>query len=360
MPTSGVWHRLRWGEGVLGLSCNDTFVLKTPSTFDCSIPEMWAPMVLGCTCVVVPDGAHLDFEVVKDCMEAHAVTVAHFVPSVLALFLDFVSEGDLPALRQISCTGEALLLSHREKLTKKVGRPLPLINLYGPTEASVEVTYFDAKDDLSGAAHGFPIGFPGDEGVKVYVTDPNDPKILVAPGEKGEVCLGGIQVAYGYLNRADLTSSRFLPNPHGHPGLLYRTGDLGILGTKYDGALEYHGRTDRQVKVGGVRIELGEIEAVCLKVFAQSLLNIAVEKVEYRLVGVAAPRPGCTAPPSASELNEALAAALPKAYVPSEWHFRDALPLGSAGKVDHNQVVSWIKDQSKAAMWGSIYDEVRA
>ena len=191
-----------------GFTADDIFLLKTPATFDCSIPEMWVPMYLGCTSVVVPDGEHLDFEVVRETMARAAVTVAHFVPSVLSLFLDFVNAGDLPALRQvaltltrlrpnpnpdpnpdpnpspnpdpdpnphphpnlrqISCTGEALLLSHREKLTKKLGRSLPLFNLYGPTEACIEVTFFEAKDDDEGAAHGFPIGFSGDAGVHMY------------------------------------------------------------------------------------------------------------------------------------------------------------------------------------------------
>ena len=237
VPTSGVWHRFGWGTKLLGFDATDIFVLKTPSTFDCSIPEMWVPMYLGCTSVLVPDGQHLDFEVVKATMSRSHVTVAHFVPSVLSLFLDFVSPGELPDLRQISCTGEALLLSHRSKLTKKLGRPLPLFNLYGPTEAAVEVTYFDARDDTPGgtrrgvehakaltdpiwtlpsptitwcvphcvhglesraaAAHGFPIGYAGDDGVPMYITDPNDPLVLMKPGEKGEVCIGGIQVRCG-------------------------------------------------------------------------------------------------------------------------------------------------------------------
>ena len=206
---------------------------------------MWVPMYLGCTSVVVPDGEHLDFEVVRETMAHSAVTVAHFVPSVLSLFLDFVSPGDLPALRQISCTGEALLLSHREKLTKKMGRSLPLFNLYGPTEAAIEVTYYEAKDDEEGAAHGFPIGFPGDDGVHMYCTDPNDPTVLMPAGAKGEICIGGIQVAHGYLNRPELTAEKFVPNPHGPPGLLYRTGDLGTISA--DGLLKYNGRADRQV-----------------------------------------------------------------------------------------------------------------
>lgn len=315
---------------------------------------MWVPMYLGCTSAIVPDGQHLDFMVVKRTMERATVTVAHFVPSVLSLFLDFVSPGELPALRQISCTGEALLLSHRQKLTSQLGRSLPLFNLYGPTEAAIEVTYFDAVDDAPGVAHGFPIGYAGDEGVLMYVTDPADPSMLLADGEKGEVCIGGIQVAYGYLNRSELTADKFIDNPHGAPGLLYRTGDLGTRAA--DGRLEYNGRADRQVKVGGVRIELGEIEAVTLRRFPQ-ILNVAVEKLEERLVGVAAPRPGET-PPTSAEIQGVLAQDLPSAYIPAEWHLRDALPLGSAGKVDHKLILAWLDDQCKASTWGAIYDEL--
>ena len=98
-----------------------------------------------------------------------------------------------------------------------------------------------------------------------------------------------------------------------------------------------------------MRIELGEIEAVVLKRFP-GLLNVAVEKANERLVGVAAPRPGEKLP-SVQEVQTALAAELPAAYVPSEW-------LGSAGKVDHNLVIAWVRDQSKANMWGAIYDEL--
>ena len=356
VPTTGVCHRFGWGTPLLGFTSSDVFVLKTPATFDCSIPEMWVPLTLGATSVVVPDGAHLDFDVVKQTIANGGVTVAHFVPSVLALFLDFVSPGDLPTLRQISCTGEALLLSHRDKLTRRLGRPLSLFNLYGPTEAAIEVTYFEATEDVAGLTHGFPIGFAGDAGVRMYVTDANDPTKLMPPGEKGEVCIGGCQVAYGYLGRPELNKEKFVPNPHGDAeGLLYRTGDLGSVDAA--GCFSYNGRADRQVKVGGVRMELGEIEAVCLRRFGHLLLNVAVEKVGDRLVGVAAPRHGAMVPPT-NELRAGLAAELPSSYIPSEWHIRDALPLGSAGKVDHNKVVSWIADQSKAAVWGSIYDEL--
>jgi len=354
VPTSGLWAHFQWAIRVQELTPEDVFVLKTTCTFDVSIHEMWVPLVLGCSSVVLEDGGHLDFDKVVSTMRRAKVTFAHFVPSILSLFLDYVSPGDLPDLRQIVCIGEALLLSHRAKLTKNLGPQVQLINMYGPTEASVVVTHFNATDNVEGLTHGFPIGYAPCDDVKMYITDPADPSKLMGPGEKGEVCIGGVQVAYGYLGRRELTAEKFVVNPHGCPGLMYRTGDLGSVDAS--GLFEYNGRADRQVKIGGVRMELGEIEAVCLKVFPQ-LLNVAVEKVDDKLVGVAAPVPGQELP-APGEINVLLAERLPAAYIPSEWLFRDALPLGSAGKVDHKKVVAWIADQHKAVMWGSIYDEM--
>jgi non-ribosomal peptide synthetase component F len=189
VPTAGLYTHFQWAIDVQQLTPDDVFITKTTATFDVSIHEMWVPLVLGCTSVVLKDGGHLDFETVHFTMARGKVTFAHFVPSVLALFLDFVSPGDLPCLRQIVCIGEALLLSHRAKLSKSFGRPVQLINMYGPTEASVVVTYFDALDDMPGLTHGFPIGFVPNEDVKIYVTDPEDPTRLMPQGDKGEICI---------------------------------------------------------------------------------------------------------------------------------------------------------------------------
>ena len=234
-----------------------------------------------------------------------------------------------------------------------MGFELPLWNLYGPTEASIEVTWYEAThDSVDPDQTGFPIGYAGDSGVHMYVLDAENPSVLLEDGEVGEVCIGGVQVAYGYLDRPELTAERFLKNPH-HPGLLYRTGDLGYVDKH--GRLLYNGRADRQVKVGGVRMELGEIEAVALREVPK-LLNVAVEKIGDALVGVAAPRSGEFV--TAEEIKSVLATKLPSSYLPGEWIMRDSLPLGSAGKVDHKQVVTLISDQQTAAMWGSIYDEM--
>ena len=354
VPSSGLWTHFRWAIDVQGLTADDIFVLKTTCAFDVSIHEMWVPLLLGCTSVVLEDGGQLDFDKLVATMRRGKVTFAHFVPSVLALFCDFVRPGDLPDLRQVVAIGEALLLSHRAKLSKSVGPGVQLINMYGPTEASVVVTWYDALDDAPGLTHGFPIGYVPCADVLMYVTDPTDPSKRMPTGEKGEVCIGGVQVAYGYLARPDLTADKFVPNPHGAPGLMYRTGDLGSVDA--DGCFQYYGRADRQVKIGGVRMELGEIEAVCLRIFPR-LSNVAVEKVGDKLVGVAAPVPGQELP-AAGEINALLASQLPGPYIPSEWLFRDALPLGTAGKVDHNKVAAWIAEQNKISTWGSIYDEM--
>lgn len=353
VPSAGVINRIDWGAEFCRHSSEDVFLHKTPLTFDVSIPEMWSPLRLGATSVIVPEGSHMDFVAVKETMERGCVTVAEFVPSILSMFLDFVSPGDIPSLRQVICAGEALLVSHKTKLHQKFGRTVNLLNLYGPTEAAIEVLGLDCTEEVPGVTHGFPLnqGSPP-RGCEAYIVDLNDPSKAVPDGETGELCLGGIQIAYGYVNRPDLTKERFLPNPFG-PGLVYRTGDLA---TRSEGFITYSGRADRQVKLNGVRIELGEIETVLLKAHS-ALKNAAVEVIGGSMVAVVAAVAGAEAPSEAS-MRKQLGEVLPSSHVPTEWHICEEIPVSSAGKVDHKSVVEWIQDQQKARVWGSIYDEM--
>jgi amino acid adenylation domain-containing protein len=369
--TDGVYHYLTWRAHFQKHTEKDTFLIKTPCTFDVSIGEMWLPIVTGATSHVLGDGQHLDPATVHQELIKGKVTICHFVPSVLLLFLaeaEAASFGPLPHLRMVQCTGEAVKMEHRKKVSQILGTSMELVNLYGPTEASIEVTYFDCKDDDNlDLSHGFPIGWVP-QGVGVHIVDPSNPTRKLKDGEKGEILLSGVQVAKGYLGRYDLTSERFIPCPwdDSGKGIMYRTGDLGRFNPE-TGYLEYNGRFDRQVKIGGVRIELGEIESVMMRMFKDRLENVAVVLMDGALVGVAVPRTNpdgsvdCL--PPHKEMSYALLDNLPPAYNPTEWHAMSSkeIPLNNAGKIDVNGVVEWVKRKRRfeawAEVWGESYDE---
>ncbi|MDY6811439.1 MAG: condensation domain-containing protein, partial [Actinomycetota bacterium] len=199
-----------------------------------------------------------------------------------------------------------------------------IVNLFGPTEAAVEVAYVDVTD----ATEVVPIGVP----VWNTSTLVLDARLRpVPPGIPGELYLGGVQVARGYAARPGLTAERFVADPYGAAGArLYRTGDLVRWNT--EGAIEYLGRTDFQVKLRGQRIELGEIESVVAA--APGVVHAACTVVEtpgggQHLVAYVAP-----STVDETAVRAAVAEALPEYMRPSVWMLLDDIALNSAGKLD--------------------------
>lgn len=185
----------------------------------------------------------------------HGVTVLQLVPSVLRLLLAEPELAGCASLRLVCSAGEPLPGELCERLRAVVD--VEVFNTYGPTECAIDSTAWRYE---GGGGEGIvPIGHPL-TGVRTYVVDRDD--ALVPVGVPGELCVGGIGLARGYLGQGALTAERFAPNPFAAgPGeRWYRTGDL--VRRREDGALEFVARADEQVKVRGVRIEPGEIEAV--------------------------------------------------------------------------------------------------
>lgn len=177
----------------------------------------------------------------------HRVTVIHFVPSMLQAFLETADLGACASLRQVICSGEAFP-AEVQRLFFAGGLDARLDNLYGPTEAAIHVTRRTCTpDDPGGPSIGWPVA-----NTQCHVLDRDAQPLPV--GLAGELYLGGVQVASGYLNRPDLTEALFRPDPFGgRPGgLLYRTGDL--VRRRPDGSLDYLGRGDDQVKLRGFRV----------------------------------------------------------------------------------------------------------
>ncbi|GAA4489960.1 hypothetical protein GCM10023094_52370 [Rhodococcus olei] len=343
VPHRGVVNRLRWMQSEQPLTVGDRVLQKTPSSFDVSVPEFFGPLIAGATVVLARPGGHRDPAYLAALIADRAVTRAHFVPSMLDLFLAEPAAAQCRSLQIVSCSGEAL----PTQAARRFAEVLPharLDNLYGPTEAAVEVTHHFGAQTVTAQAPSVPIGRPV-ANARLYVLDRY--LGLVPPGSEGELYLAGPQLARGYLGRAALTADRFVADPFVPGERMYRTGDLVRLNR---GELEYVGRADDQVKLHGFRIELGEIEAVLLRDpdVAQAAVVVREDRpghqqlVAYVVRSAPAsdrrshrgePSPGRSAG-STPDHSRALRATLPAHMVPSAFVELDALPLTPSGKLD--------------------------
>ena len=250
----GVVNRLLWAQQQFALDADDRVLQKTPYAFDVSVWEFFLPLLAGAQLVLARPGGHQSPAYLAQCIADAGITVAHFVPSMLQVFLD---QGDLSGcarMRHVLCSGEALPPVLQNRFLQKLPG-VALHNLYGPTEAAVDVSYWPCTEPGTVVPIGRPIA-----NTRLYVLDARMQPVPI--GVAGELYIGGVQVGRGYLHRPALTEERFVANPFGS-GRLYKTGDLGRW--RVDGAIEYLGRNDFQVKLRGFRIELGEIEARLLE-----------------------------------------------------------------------------------------------
>eukprot|EP01105_Mastigella_eilhardi_P024466 TRINITY_DN6384_c0_g1_i1.p1 TRINITY_DN6384_c0_g1~~TRINITY_DN6384_c0_g1_i1.p1 ORF type:complete len:3210 (-),score=660.94 TRINITY_DN6384_c0_g1_i1:83-9712(-) len=321
-----------WMQSKFGLGPSDRWLHKTPLFFDASVWEILLPLCAGAGCVIAVPGAHRDPDVLAALIERERVTVAFFVPSLLRQFVAMDGVADKCfTLRTVLTGGEALDKECAQQFCKALPH-VALCNLYGPTEASIAVTFFDCTKGALENNGSIPIGKPV-ANTQIYLLDRN--RQLVPSGVAGEICVGGVQLARGYLNRAQLTAERFVQNPFGD-GRLYRTGDLGRF--RADGNIEFIGRIDFQVKLRGLRIELGEIEAVlrshALVRQAHVIMreDVPGNKALAAYVVLSAP-----VPPTSSlveELRAHLRGKVPGYMVPPTFTFLDTMPLNANGKVD--------------------------
>ncbi|MEQ1564103.1 MAG: non-ribosomal peptide synthase/polyketide synthase, partial [Myxococcota bacterium] len=318
----GVVNLLGWAQQELRLDARDRLLQKTPIGFDVSVRELLLPLVVGARLVSARPGGHLDPRYLAEQIDAAGVTITHFVPSMLPVFLDHLPAGACAGLRHVLSGGESLTWS----LQQRFARALPhvaLHHLYGPTEATVCVTHW--RCDPTKHPGVVPIGGPI-ANVRLYVLGADlEPAPLGAPGE---LYIGGVAVARGYWNRPELTAERFVDDPFTPGGRCYRTGDL--VRWLPDGVLEFLGRADSQVKIRGLRVELGEIEARLLEL--PTVREVTAGLRADRLVAWVVLTPGAELQPAS--WREALAASLPEYMVPSAFVALDALPLGPTGKLD--------------------------
>ncbi|XWX22898.1 amino acid adenylation domain-containing protein [Melittangium boletus] len=322
-------NRLLWMQAEYGLSGADRVLQKTPFSFDVSVWEFFWPLMMGAGLVVARPEGHRDARYLAELIDASGVSTLHFVPSMLQVFLDEPKGTGLASLRQVFCSGEALPKALRDRFLERYpGKALH--NLYGPTEAAVDVSYWDCRQESG--YEGVPIGKPV-ANTQLYVLDKHLRPVPV--GVAGELFIGGVQLARGYLERPELTAERFIPDPHSPvPGArLYRTGDL--TRRLPDGNIDYLGRIDHQVKIRGLRIELGEVEATLASHPAVRETVVVAQKQgsgSTQLVGYYVVKSGAQV--SDAELRAYLGSRLPDYMVPPHLVVMDAFPLSPNGKVE--------------------------
>lgn len=316
-------NRLEWMRQFYGFSAQDRILQKTPATFDVSVWEFFLPLLCGCTLVVAPPEAHRDPAWLARIIGQQRITTCHFVPSMLAAFLAEPSARGLQ-MQRVFTSGEALGADIRDRFHACMHSQLH--NLYGPTEAAVDVTYWPASaEDTSNPV---PIGMPV-WNTQLYVL--NEQLQPLPAGVAGDLYLAGVQLARGYLGRPDLTRATFVANPFIEGERMYKTGDLARW--RADGALEYIGRSDHQVKLRGLRIELGEIETVILQSAMASRCGVMVREDragDKKIVAYVQP----TNTFHSEQLLQFIGKALPDYMVPSAVVALQDWPVTSNGKLD--------------------------
>ncbi len=325
IPHAGLTNYLKWSLERYSVTEGDAVPLHSPLTFDLTVTALFAPLLAGRKVVLIDED-----RIVDSLAQGNGFSFVKLTPAHLEA-LNQLLPADRAATyaRALIVGGEAL---HGETLEfwKQNAPATRIINEYGPTETVVGCCISDiaAADSEPGPVSiGHSIS-----NMEVYLL--NEELQPVPIGVTGEIFIGGVGLARGYLNRPDLTAERFVPSPFNPGERLYRTGDLGRY--QSDGAIQFIGRRDHQVKLRGYRIELGEIESV---LNAHPAVNEAVAILskdaagEKRLAAYVVAN-GATE----AELRDHAKDKLPEYMVPSVFVLLDRMPLTAHGKVDRNQL----------------------
>ncbi len=313
---AAVVNRLDWMARQYRIDRHDRLLQKTPYSFDVSVWELFLGLCVGAELVIAEPELHKEPVRLAALIDARKVSVIHFVPSMLDVFLDLVDPDVVRGLRLVFCSGEALKPTTRDRFLARFSGELH--NLYGPTEAAIDVSYHHC---LVSDGPVVPIGRPISN-ARLYVLDNRLRPVPI--GVTGELYIGGPVLARGYLNKPELTAASFVRDPFdtARDARMYKTGDRARW--RADGTIEYLGRLDGQVKLRGQRLELGEIEAVLTS--DERIVGATV------FVGELAGEP------------QLIAACVPSAaYRPLvDGHLRHVLPNGMAVSCHNRQVAEYL------------------
>lgn len=339
----GYMNRLEWHQNMFQLKPGERVAQKTSFSFDISIWEIfWTLMYGGTICPVAKEVVRNPWRLASWIKE-NRINIMHFVPSLFGEFVHAIEDESYAFndLRWLIFSGEALPIPFIQKWIEKYGMSTGLANLYGPTEASIDVTYHIIKEKpgLKGET-SIPIGKAIDQ-VFIKILDPEMREL--PDGEVGELWIGGIQLAKGYLNNPEKTEESFKSNPFPEiPGeQIYRTGDLACK--LPDGSYEYHGRIDNQIKIRGFRVELGEIESILNnhpRVKEAAVIAIDVDGQKQLVACLSGEQM------EDGEMKKAIGEKLPAFMIPHQMVWMPSLPKNPNGKLDRKALLPLLQNDT--------------
>lgn len=328
-------NRIMWMQKEYPINKEDRILQKTVYTFDVSLWEIFWWSAQGASVFLLePQKEHSPKSIVG-AIRKYRVSVLHFVPSVFNIFLDYVSikecASELSHIKYIFTSGEILKKTYVDSFYLTFNDTnIKLINLYGPTEATVDVTHFDCIDYKN--YNTVPIG-KGIDNIEIFILDENDD--VITDDTIGELVIGGIGVARGYLNRDDLNKEKFFYNEKICSQKMYRSGDLARWYD--DGNIEFLGRKDLQIKLRGLRIEIEEIEYNLMreKNIKEAIVNLVEDNMENQYL--------CAYIVSDTEIEkkeliDSLKLDIPEYMVPQLYVRLDEIPIKSNGKADRSKL----------------------
>lgn len=330
-----LWNFLNGMQSRPGFTESDRFIALTTLSFDIAVLELWLPVLLGASSVIVDKRDSQDGRVISNIIESQGVSVIQATPSSWNLLLASKWQGS-KEIKAIA-GGEPLQPELIEQLLPKVGK---LWNAYGPTEATVWVLFKRIDNELKEVPVGSPI-----PNSKVHII--GETGCLVPPGIVGEICISGNCLARGYLGQPKLTNEKF--RFHGElDSIVYHTGDLGYFNAT-EGDLYCLGRVDDQVKLRGYRIELDEISSVFAKIFSvdQAIALIIKDNTNEYIALVYHEGKGREI--NDTEARAALQEYLPDYMVPSRYYGIESFPITPNGKIDKPATIKLIGQPQKSA-----------
>ncbi len=325
-----------WFRDFFGLGKHSKILQTLSYTFDFGVFEIFTTIIFGGTIYFLNLKGIDDLMEYVDFIIENQINTIHTTPS---FFHSIASLGrKMPTLKTIHFGGEKLTVKMIEDVSRLLAGEYKIYNGYGPTETTINASIFTVTEEVKSyirSIDAVPIGKPTADNF-IYILDQH--RNLLPLGIPGEICIGGGGVAWGYLNRPDLSNDNFIHNPYRPGDMLYCTGDLGCW--LADGNINYLGRIDDQVKIRGFRIELGEIENRLLKheAIKEAVVVVRVDSkgdkylCAYYIESLSGDY--SSSQRQTSELREYLAKELPDYMIPSFFVQMEKMPLSSSGKVN--------------------------